>query len=86
MVPRGIILSPVNTTTASTAPRSCRRCNGSGTVAHKHVLGGRCFGCGGSGLVSRIPRRPVAYRTVNVLRTQADDIQEMSEPGFWDVA
>lgn len=27
----------------------CRRCGGSGTVAHKHVLGGVCFGCSGSG-------------------------------------
>ena len=48
------------------ATRSCRRCNGTGTVAHKHVLGGRCFGCGGSGTVRDVPRAAVD-RTVTVL-------------------
>jgi hypothetical protein len=48
------------------ATRSCRRCNGTGTVAHKHVLGGRCFGCGGSGTVRDVPRA-VVDRTVTVL-------------------
>lgn len=48
------------------ATRSCRRCTGTGTVAHKHVLGGRCFGCGGSGTVRDVPRA-VVDRTVTVL-------------------
>ena len=50
----------------NTALRSCRRCNGTGTVAHKHVLGGRCFGCGGSGTVRDVPRAAVD-RTVTIL-------------------
>jgi RecJ-like exonuclease len=50
----------------ATALRSCRRCNGTGAVAHKHVLGGRCFGCGGTGTVRDVA--PVAVdRTVTVL-------------------
>ena len=52
--------------TLAAALRSCRRCNGTGTVAHKHVLGGRCFGCGGTGTVRNVA--PVAVdRTVTIL-------------------
>lgn len=46
--------------------RACRRCGGSGTVAHKHVLGGRCFGCSGSGWVRKVQRAPVDNRTFAV--------------------
>ena len=53
-------------TLAAAATRSCRRCNGTGTVAHKHVLGGRCFGCGGTGTVRNVPAVAVD-RTVTVL-------------------
>ena len=53
-------------TLATAATRSCRRCNGTGTVAHKHVLGGRCFGCGGTGTVRTVPAVAVD-RTVTVL-------------------
>jgi hypothetical protein len=42
--------------------RKCRRCGGSGTVAHKHVLGGVCFGCSGSGWVRKVARAPVDNR------------------------
>jgi hypothetical protein len=52
--------------TLAAATRSCRRCNGAGAVAHKHVLGGRCFGCGGSGTVRNVPAVAVD-RTVTVL-------------------
>lgn len=46
--------------------RACRRCGGSGTVAHKHVLGGVCFGCGGKGHVRKVERAPVD-RTITSL-------------------
>ena len=52
--------------TLAAAARSCRRCTGTGTVAHKHVLGGRCFGCGGTGTVRNVPAVAVD-RTVTVL-------------------
>lgn len=35
--------------------RTCPRCGGTGTVrAHLNVLGGRCFGCAGSGWVRKV--------------------------------
>jgi DnaJ-class molecular chaperone len=37
--------------------RACPRCGGSGTVAHKHVLGGTCFRCMGSGFVRKVAAR-----------------------------
>ena len=51
--------------TLAAATRSCRRCTGTGTVAHKHVLGGRCFGCGGTGTVPAVPAVAVD-RTVTI--------------------
>lgn len=35
-------------TTATYSPRTCRRCKGTGYV-NNPFLGGRCFGCQGSG-------------------------------------
>ena len=62
-------------TTAARPIVTCRRCNGSGTVAaHSNVLGGMCFGCRGTGLVRAAAPR-AARRFVAMTQWPSGEVQ-----------
>lgn len=46
--------------------RACPRCGGTGTVrAHVNVLGGVCFGCGGSGWLRKVAPLDTSVTVMN---------------------
>ena len=70
---------------------NCPKCLGSGTVPFRHIEGGRCFMCGGTGKVSGkirhtkpTPAAPVEKLTANEALDRIKTIvEQMKEKDGW---